>query len=46
MRMLKKPSLGERNFYVEKIDPSLTAQEEERLLLSLFMVTLLERMRG
>lgn len=46
MRMTKKPSLVERNFYVEKIDSTLTAQEEERLLLSLFMLTLLERTRG
>ena len=46
MRMIKKPSFVERNFYVEKVDPTLTAQEEERLLLSLFMVTLLERARG
>lgn len=46
MRMIKKPSFVERNFYVEKVDPALTAKEEERLLLSLFMITLLERARG
>jgi len=46
MRMVKKPSLLERNFYIEKADPGLTAAEEERLLLSLFMLTLLERARG
>jgi hypothetical protein len=46
MRMVKKPSFLERNFYIEKVDPGLTAQEEERLLLSLFMLTLLERRRG
>lgn len=46
MRMVKKPSFLERNFYVEKVDPSLTAREEKLLLLSLFMVTLLERTRG
>jgi len=46
MRMVKKPSFMERNFYIEKTDPTLTAAEEERLLLSLFMLTLLERARG
>jgi uncharacterized protein YxjI len=46
MQMVKKPSFMERNFYVEKVAPGLTAREEERLLLSLFMVTLLERARG
>lgn len=46
MRVVKKPSFLERNFYVEKLDPSLNAREEERLILGLFMMTLLERARG
>jgi len=46
MRMAKKPSFFEKNFEIEKVDPSLTEQEEERLLLGLFMLTLLERSRG
>jgi hypothetical protein len=46
MRMTNKPSFAERNFYVEKVDSTLTAQEEERILLSLFMLTLLEGARG
>lgn len=46
MRMTKKPSFLERNFYLERTDSDLSSQEEERLLLSLFTVTLLERRRG
>jgi hypothetical protein len=46
MRMVKRPSLLEKNFQIEKVDASLTKEEEERLLLGLFMVTLLERSRG
>jgi len=46
MRMVKKPSFMERNFYIEKTDPSLTPKEEEKLVLGLFMLALLERARG
>lgn len=46
MRMTKKPSFLERNFYLERTDSALSSQEEERLVLSLFLVTLLERRRG
>lgn len=46
MRMTKKPSFLERSFHLERVADGLTPEEEERLLLSLFMVTLLERRRG
>lgn len=46
MRVVKKPSFLERNFYVEKEAMGLNAREEERLILSIFMMTLLERARG
>jgi hypothetical protein len=46
MRMIKKPSLVERHFYIEKLDPTLTPDQEERLLLSFMMMALLERSRG
>lgn len=46
IRMTKKPSFLERNFYLERVDSGLTPEEEELLLLGLFIVTLLERRRG
>lgn len=46
MRMTKKPSFLERNFWLERVDDTLASQEEKRLVLSLFTVALLERRRG
>jgi len=46
LRMTKKPSFLERNYYLERVGAGLTPDEEERLLLSLLLVTLLERARG
>ena len=46
LRMTKKPSFLERNFYLERVGDGLTPDEEERLVLGLLLVTLLERARG
>ena len=45
MRMKKQPSLWEGVFKMENFTP-LSPVEQKRLMLSLFMVVLLERMRG
>ncbi|HEX9923993.1 MAG TPA: hypothetical protein VGD99_15150 [Anaerolineae bacterium] len=46
MRLAKEPAFLESSFSIEKIDPGLTKQEEEQLLLGLMMLMLLERSRG
>ncbi len=46
MRMQKRPSFLERNFYIHKVDSGLSPAEEEQILISLLMITLLERARG
>lgn len=46
MRMSKQPSFLSRSFRIEKVVTGLNAQQEERLVLGLFMLTLLERIRG
>jgi hypothetical protein len=46
MRLAKEPAFLESSFSIEKVDPSLTDVEEKRILLSLMMLTLLERARG
>lgn len=46
MKMIKKPSFLEGNFFIEKLDNSLTPAEEERLIVSFLMMALLERSRG
>jgi uncharacterized protein YxjI len=46
MRLSKQPGFLESSFKVEKVDQSLSAKEEEQILLSLLMMTLLERSRG
>ncbi len=45
MRMKKQPALFEGVFKMETFHP-LSAQDQKRLMLSLFMVVVLERMRG
>jgi hypothetical protein len=46
MRLAKQPAFLESSFQVEKIDPTLSTTEEQQILLSLMMMTLLERSRG
>jgi len=46
MRLAKEPAFLESSFSIEKIDPGLTKQEEEQILLGLMMLVLLERSRG
>jgi hypothetical protein len=46
MRLAKQPAFLESSFKVEKVDPTLSAAEEQQILLSLMMMTLLERSRG
>ncbi|MBE7472181.1 MAG: hypothetical protein DPW09_28490 [Anaerolineae bacterium] len=46
MRLSKQPAFLETGFKVEKVDQTLSAKEEEQILLSLLMMTLLERSRG
>jgi uncharacterized protein YxjI len=46
MRLAKQPAFLESSFTLEKIDPTLSEKEEEQILLSLMMMTLLERSRG
>jgi uncharacterized protein YxjI len=45
-RLVKEPAFLEGRFSIEKTDPTLSEKEEEQILLSLMMVTLLERTRG
>jgi len=46
MRLAKQPAFLESSFSIEKIDPGLSEQDEEQILLSLMMLVLLERRRG
>lgn len=46
MRLSKQPAFLETGFKVEKMDQTLSAREEEQILLGLLMMTLLERSRG
>lgn len=46
MRLAKEPAFLESSFSIEKVDPTLSETEEKRILLSLMMLTLLERARG
>jgi hypothetical protein len=46
MRLAKEPAFLESSFSIEKIDPGLTDQEQEQILLGLMMLVLLERSRG
>jgi hypothetical protein len=45
MRLKKQPAFLEGRFAISKLG-ELTLQEEQRILLGLIMMTLLERMRG
>lgn len=46
MRLAKEPAFLESSFSIEKLDPGLSEREERQILLSLMMVTLMERRRG
>lgn len=46
IRLSKQPAFLESSFKVDKIDPTLSEKEEQQILLSLMMMTLLERSRG
>jgi len=46
MRLVKEAAFLESSFSIEKIDPSLSEQDEKQILLSLMMTVLLERNRG
>ncbi|OGN28759.1 MAG: hypothetical protein A3A33_03180 [Candidatus Yanofskybacteria bacterium RIFCSPLOWO2_01_FULL_49_25] len=46
MRLRKQPAFLEGYFTIEKLDASLTEQDETSVLLSLFTVVLMERTRG
>jgi len=46
MQLKKEPSLFEKSFSIEKLDPHLRPDEETRLLLSILMMVQLERSRG
>lgn len=46
IRLAKEPAFLEGKFSIEKTDPTLSEEEEERILLGLMMMTLLERTRG
>jgi hypothetical protein len=46
MRMTKQPSFLERSFRIERLDNSLSEDDEKRLLLSFLMSIQLERSRG
>lgn len=46
MRMTKKAAFFEGKFEIEKLEPSLTSQQELNLILSYMMMVLLERKRG
>jgi hypothetical protein len=45
MKLIKRPSWLELKFRIEKLE-MLAKQDEELVLLSLMMITLLERARG
>lgn len=46
MRMTKQPSLLERRYQIDRLDASLSENEEKQLLLSFLMAIQLERSRG
>lgn len=46
LRLSKRPAFFESNFTIEQIDPTLSADEERRLVLSVLMAVQLERSRG
>jgi hypothetical protein len=46
MRMTKQPSFFERRFRIERLNDSVSEDDEKRLLLSLLMSIQLERSRG
>ena len=46
MRLVKEPAFLESSFSIDKTDPTLSQRDEERILLSLMMITLLERRKG
>ncbi len=46
VRVTKKPSFFETKFTIEKLDETLTGEAEWRILLSILMMSLLERSRG
>lgn len=46
MRLTKQPALWEGRFIMEKLDDSLTSEEELSLMFSYLMLVMLERSRG
>lgn len=46
MQVKKQAAFFEGKFTIEKLDPTIDAETEQRLLLSFLMMTLLERSRG
>ena len=46
MRLTKQPAMWEGRFIMEKLDDSLTSEEELSLMLSYLMLLMLERSRG
>ncbi|MDZ4818791.1 MAG: LURP-one-related family protein [Planctomycetota bacterium] len=46
MEIVKKPSLMERNFWLELRDPEVGEMDQAKIILSMLMIALLERMRG
>ena len=46
MRLTKQPAMWEGRFTMEKLDDSLTSEEELSLMLSYLMLVMLERSRG
>ena len=46
MRLTKQPAMWEGKFIIEKLDDSLTSQEELSLMFSFLMLVMLERARG
>ncbi len=46
MEIVKKPSLLERNFWLELRDPEVDDLDQSKIILSMMMVALLERTRG
>jgi len=46
MRLTKQPAMWEGRFIMEKLDDSLTSEEELSLMLSYLMLVMLERSRG
>jgi hypothetical protein len=46
LKLTKQPAFFESTFTIESVDPTLSGEEETRLLLSLLMMVQMERSRG